>query len=568
MTGRFLWKKGSKMQLKVETEVALVEQIREMTKALQAASDRLVTLSEALAARPATPVAPAPEAVARVNTWNDPFSESRATENPAFATPFEVELSSYSNPLMKVAISETGPAAAPYPPGTDGFRYWVAAEAIARGIAFWSPLLPEGTTWSAANPMPVYLNADQALNALYRRGDGLLFYSSTVKGIDIYAVESPEIVCHELGHAVLDAVKPQLFDAALIEVDAFHEAFGDMSAILCALQLPRLRGPILDETKGRLNTSSRLSRLAEQLGWGIRQSRPDAVDVDCLRNASNRFFWRNPIELPPKAPATLLSSEAHSFSRVFTGAFLDALNRMLEAEGDATDANLLSVSRNMGRLLIDAVYAADIKDQYYSQVAATMIQADAFRFNGKYKAALTGAFVERGLLSIESAIGMPKAPALKALTFGAGRGMAPAEVGGPGHTASLLGFDAKSPDEGFRRGKGATPELPQTPLTVGGAVIHVRAPTGKPRLNVGPAMQMAAGVSAVPDQSAEPRSFLFGLIHRQQVDLTAAKILPELNAQDEIDATHRIENVDGKLVLKRNHFACGCRHRKQDCSQG
>jgi hypothetical protein len=44
------------------------------------------------------------------------------------------------------------------------------------------------------------------------------------------------VVCHELGHAILDALKPQLFNVASTEAGAFHEAFGDISAILCALQ--------------------------------------------------------------------------------------------------------------------------------------------------------------------------------------------------------------------------------------------------------------------------------------------------------------------------------------------
>ena len=110
---------------------------------------------------------------------------------------------------------------------------------------------------------------------------------------------------------------------------------------------------------------------------------------------------------------------------------------------------------------------------------------------------------------------------------------------------------------------GETPLLPQKPVTVGSFVIEAHAPSGKPRLGVRPAMQMAAAaVSVEPDQTAEMRSFIFGLIHRQQIDFGSTKILPELSAEDEMDATHRIENTDGKLVLKRDHFACGCRHRK------
>src|SRR5262249_56216236 len=104
-------------------------------------------------------------------------------------------------------------------------------------------------------------------------------------GGTVFSSESPEFVCHELGHAVLDSLKPQLFDAASIEVAAFHESFGDTSAILSALQLPSLREGVLAETGGVLHRASRLSRLAEQLGWGIRPAVPSAVEAHCLANA-------------------------------------------------------------------------------------------------------------------------------------------------------------------------------------------------------------------------------------------------------------------------------------------
>src|SRR6266516_6273737 len=155
--------------------------------------------------------------------------------------------------------------------------------------------------------------------------EGLKFFHATAAGRTVFSGESPDIVCHELGHAILDSFKPQLFDAASIEVAAFHESFGDMSALLSALQLPSVREAVLAETGGVLGRSSRLSRLAEQLGWAIRQSVPSAVEPDCLRNAVNTLFYRDPDTLPTTAPGTSLSSEPHSFSRVFTGAFFEGL---------------------------------------------------------------------------------------------------------------------------------------------------------------------------------------------------------------------------------------------------
>ena len=63
---------------------------------------------------------------------------------------------------------------------------------------------------------------------------------------------------------------------------------------------------VIAETGGKLYRSTRLSRLAEQLGWAIRQRQPGDVETDCLRNAVNSFFYQDPQALPPKAPASHL----------------------------------------------------------------------------------------------------------------------------------------------------------------------------------------------------------------------------------------------------------------------
>ena len=97
-------------------------------------------------------------------------------------------------------------------------------------------------------------------------------------------------------------IGPQLFDAPFIEAGAFHESFGDMSAILSALQLPSVRAAALAGVKGY--KASQLSRCAEQLGAAIRQVDKTAVDSDCLRNAYNAFKYVDPQTLPDSAPAT------------------------------------------------------------------------------------------------------------------------------------------------------------------------------------------------------------------------------------------------------------------------
>jgi hypothetical protein len=301
-----------------------------------------------------------------------------------------------SGPL-KFKFKGTAVKAGTYQPGTREFRYWTAAEALRRGADFWAPMLGV-KKWQPGAVLPVGLDEGTDLNAYYDRTE-LAFFHDQAGGKVVYSGESPDVVCHEMGHACLDAHRPQLWDAPFIEVGAFHESFGDMSAILAALQLPSVRQAALSGVAK--NKSSPLSRVAEQLGWAIRQDHPDAVDKDCLRNASNVFHYVDPQTLPDFAPATALCAEVHSFSRVFTGAFYDILSGMLKLRSSKpTEATLSSVAADCAVLLLDAIAAAPVQPNYFAQIASHMIDVDTSRFGGKYRKALTTTFVKRKILPL------------------------------------------------------------------------------------------------------------------------------------------------------------------------
>jgi hypothetical protein len=116
----------------------------------------------------------------------------------------------------RIVNPSSAPAAKPHPPGTAEFRYWAAAEALRRGANFWGALVP-GISWEVGAILPVDLDFGVDLNAFYDR-EGLKFFHGSAAGRTVFSGESPDIVCHELGHALLDSFKPQLFDAASIEV--------------------------------------------------------------------------------------------------------------------------------------------------------------------------------------------------------------------------------------------------------------------------------------------------------------------------------------------------------------
>jgi len=202
-----------------------------------------------------------------INAWeDDPGAGAQPSGGQVIQRPIPVLR---DQPLpSRIVHPASAPEAKPHPPGTAEFRYWTAAEALRRAADFWGALVP-GIPWEVGAILPVDLDFGVDLNAFYDR-EGLKFFHGSGAGRTVFSGESPDIVCHELGHALLDSFKPQLFDAASIEVAAFHESFGDMSAILSALQLSSVREGVLAETGGVLRRSSRLSRLAEQLGWAIR----------------------------------------------------------------------------------------------------------------------------------------------------------------------------------------------------------------------------------------------------------------------------------------------------------
>src|SRR5262249_12799852 len=90
---------------------------------------------------------------------------------------------------------------------------------------------------------------------------------------------------------------------------------------------------------------------------------------------------RPPARDATTAPATSLSSEPHSFSRVFTGAFFEGLAGMLAMKDTKNEAALLEVSQDIGVILVAGVRAASVVPTFFSQVAATMLGVAATQFS-------------------------------------------------------------------------------------------------------------------------------------------------------------------------------------------
>lgn len=325
-------------------------------------------------------------------------------------------------------ITTAAPPPAVYKRATAKFRYWACSDSLRRSSDTWGAILGGAVAWNPAiggPALPINLDAGEDLNAYYDRSS-LTFFHGVAGGRTVYSGESPDVVCHEFGHAVLDAIRPELWDVAGFEAGAFHESFGDISAILSALSLPTLRARVLAETNGNLFRSSSLSRLAEQLGWAIRTGYPDLVDPDCLRNASNSFRYLPSSQLPSSGAASVLSQEPHSLSRVFTAGFLGSLAGVFASGADQGEAGLLAAAESMGRILVGAVRSTPIVDRYFPALAAHMV-AVGQHVSDAHAVAIRTAMARNGILSVGQAVGIAHQPHLAA--FAAPMLAGPAAVG-------------------------------------------------------------------------------------------------------------------------------------------
>jgi hypothetical protein len=181
----------------IEALAATVNALTHVTQVMRGTAEQMMQSMQA----EGDPTAGAP-AAALINVWDDdPFSDEPPSANPVASQPRNEPGPSAAPANLSWRITDNRQAPGQYPSGTPEFRYWNAEASLARVVRYWADLAPRDTRWSAVNaPLNVALDAGEDLNANYSRLFGLRFYRRDVHGISIFSGESPDIVCHELGH--------------------------------------------------------------------------------------------------------------------------------------------------------------------------------------------------------------------------------------------------------------------------------------------------------------------------------------------------------------------------------
>jgi hypothetical protein len=256
--------------------------------------------------------------------------------------------------------------------------------------------------WSSVQTLSVFPRAGKQLNAYYDRLSLRFFYATDpVTKKMVYAVNSTDVVAHELGHAILDALRPDLFNVQAMEIWAFHEAFGDIHAIINMLQHDLVLDTIIQETAGDLRKPNIATRLAEEMGAAIYHMTGGRMGYSAgfLRNAVNGFNYKQPETLPRQGRDDQLTSEPHSFSRVFTGAWYDILVGIYEFERQSLPpkAALIKARDVLAVYTFRCIRMAPASIRFFDSVAKAMLVVDKGN-KYAYNNIMNQAFIKRGIL--------------------------------------------------------------------------------------------------------------------------------------------------------------------------
>ncbi len=278
--------------------------------------------------------------------------------------------------------------------------------AVARTIKLFEEGTGHSISWSFKRDQ-IDVNADKGemLNAYYQPSDGSMnFFHSLdpVTGKTIFSGDSGEVVSHETGHAILDSMRPNFLYNWRSDVKGFHESFGDMLALVMSVQDDRALAKVVEQTGGDMSKQNMAAALGEELGITINHTvGRDATGGDFTRNAINNFTWKDPktLEENPKDP-NQLGSEAHNFSRLFTGAFYDIFSGMVDANRAAgmDPATAIREASNEGiKVLARAVEGSPKIDFTYKKMAEVFIATDKAA-GGKNAELMTSVFKKREIL--------------------------------------------------------------------------------------------------------------------------------------------------------------------------
>jgi len=284
-----------------------------------------------------------------------------------------------------------------YPQNTSNFVSWQAREAALRTLNTFEASAQPLSGWmgqSTKKKLDLRPNDGQDLNAYYNRAS-ISFFEFPLGARNVYSGASTDVVAHEAGHAILDAIRPDLWNVKMFEVPAFHEGFGDCIALMTALSDKATRVAILAKDP-TLNAGNFVEATAEELSAAIGKAMGPNHNAAKPRQALNTFQWTLPQALPSNGKPGVLINEIHSFGQLTSGCYYELIREIFRA-GPGGEAGLWQACQTATKLLALAAVSAPIRPRFLETVGRTMILVDRQTFSGKNETHIRTAFQRHGI---------------------------------------------------------------------------------------------------------------------------------------------------------------------------
>jgi hypothetical protein len=144
----------------------------------------------------------------------------------------------------------------------------------------------------------------------------------TQEGAVVYTALSHDVVAHEVAHALLDGMRPHLMLPSNPDVDAFHEGFADLVALLMRFRYTEVVRRGLEDSEGGRLDSHLLTELARE--WG----RTGGEGRAALRQVLYR--QGRPDDPVPTGDLYDRRKEHHDLGAVLVAAVFEALSRVFD----------------------------------------------------------------------------------------------------------------------------------------------------------------------------------------------------------------------------------------------
>ena len=187
------------------------------------------------------------------------------------------------------------------------------------------------------------------------------YYGRNYPGGLVFTCLSPDIVAHEMTHAILDSIHHRYIEDTNPDVAAFHEGFADIVALLQRFTFRALVEDRLYAAGGRMDQQAFvLGELATQFGEALRGNRGALRNMIGREDADGN--WR---PLVPSPADYANAVEAHDRGAVLVATIFDAFQRIYAFR----TRDLLRIATNGTGVLPEGSISRDLVGRLASEAA-------------------------------------------------------------------------------------------------------------------------------------------------------------------------------------------------------